>query len=284
MLITTQVAIVSPIVTAAVVCLWIVYPLSHTIQVVALLVLIPMLLVHDVHGSYMSRGYWILRITDTPDGRSSCTKNIKADSVYNPNGYSDEFDPKRAVTYCHYEGIKWADATAAKFTGTDIELAFVDDRITACTVCDTATKHKEDYEMNLGRGLTHGYHLDAKVADTALCPGVSRRRNSAGAVGVGDQICGTCTAWFARYGYINGTGGCRDYSSNDAFCSWCPLTQGAFPQRVLTCWALFWVAAVTVTPFCNFISSQTLRNNGSRRGQTSQTQPTGTGGNDKRED
>jgi hypothetical protein len=37
------------------------------------------------------------------------------------------------------------------------------------------------------------------------------------------------------------------------------LTPGAFPLRVMSFWVLFWILVIGVTPCCNFLSSQTLR-------------------------
>ena len=171
------------------------------------------------HGSVASGDFWTLRITWTPAGMSSCTRNPYTSLPYNPNGLSDYTDAAYVtshIDYCAYPEVRWGDNTGIPFNGTD-ENDILDPDPQPCTLCNMASQRPQDYAKNKGTGLSHGWYVGASPLDTMLCLGVERVLNDLGHIGKGRPVCAHCSVHF------DPTSEC-DKPANDLLCDfWCPI-------------------------------------------------------------
>ncbi len=244
----TQQAWLVSLIVFGLILFWLIHPSSHYFQICVMLALIPMFVIFNFFASNMDNRYWSLRMFNSLHGVSSCSSDSHSHQVvYNPNGFNAVVDPSEAVTYCHYDGVRWADNSGVRFNGyLDVGSLFTSE---PCDGCVYASTKKEDYDMNLGKGLSHGYYLGASVEDTVLCRGVEYVRSESGVMGRGKQICAVCTVNSFRKGLIDKTYGCREYENSDAMCVFCPghvmfHIDSGDEMRFVVGWILFWMIVI----------------------------------------
>lgn len=243
----TSSALWCPLLLCFLIGLWMVNPNSIYIQLPVTFLLTLLFLQYNYHASNSSPAYWVLRPLSlrTYAGTSSCTNNALAKLPYNPNsrlGYTDVFDVHTPLAYCPLPGFRWADATNEPFTGTDLEYVF-ETTPRKCSVCMTPSRTTQDYEANLGRGLTFGLTQDSSITDTTLCPRLSRTITTQRAVGEGLPICTTCTSRFSS-SYPE----CLSHG-RDLFCFLCPgwnraESTSSAALKSLAAWCFFWTLVV----------------------------------------
>lgn len=236
---------------------WLVRPRSSCTTVFVFLVLVFSLAWHVYQGSMASGKWWLLRIVDTPAGTSSCTSAPFVDLPYNPNGFLAYTDPgvlSDPLGFCPYPEFRWANATRAAFRPTSWVQLVAGPPYLPCSPgeeCIYASQNPGDYLLNLGRGLYHGYRVDANLRDTALCPGVQRTMNAKGVIGTGRLICTRCTQMFVDLGIIPPQPHCSqtEYAWGCSLCggwSWVSGSWDADVLRGFTWWSIGWLVVVAL--------------------------------------
>jgi hypothetical protein len=203
-------------------------PNCGCLQFFSLLFLALMFFLYNAHGSVSTSRGWVLRVFASPSGKSSCTRNPVANLPYNPNGLYDYFDASvvsQPYSFCPYPTMRWADNTETAFSPNTLA-ALVRPNWTPCTgaECRYASRFREDYQANLGMGLTSWY-LGASVADTTLCPNVEYEPNDLGVLGRGQLVCAKCTNMFVLRGVLAPQPQCTDASEHFT-CVICPGYSG----------------------------------------------------------
>lgn len=184
---------------------------------------------------------FLLNLTPQIAGKSSCTNNANAVQVgiaYNPNGflsYTSPGDSLRPFLLCPHPNLNWANNTNIPFNG------------------PLASTNKNDYSMNLGKGITDGWGSSKLSTTTSLCPRVQTNN------GVGMPICTQCTQEFIRIGKIpssSNAAACPHTSS--VSCNLCPgydssSSWDSSDQRLVASLLFAWLIIITLsTPLCIF--------------------------------
>lgn len=204
---------------------WFVNHQSFTLFYVLVGYISVLVVYHNVHASLGSNEYWPLRLWDSFDKRSSCTKLPHVQLAYNPNGltYKTLEEINIAFTFCHYEETRWADDTGLAIKGTSRDLFGLPVYPGPCkSGCTIASTYKEDYIDNLGRGLSNGWSIEANPGDTRRCPGVRSFGKGNNNFGVGDYIPSTCSWTFYTAGLIKDNLDYYPYPYFHPLCVFCP--------------------------------------------------------------
>lgn len=246
------VAFIASTIIVALLALLLFFPRSGCLQLTCLVVLAFYFWIYNLHGSYASPDPWLLRLYENKAGRSSCTSQIGVPLAYNPHGlvYDDETQLDLPHTFCPYRLLRYADNTGDDFTGTSAE-QIIDSKYTPCTsACVYASRFKEDYSANKGRGIHAGWFPLKDYRDVQLCPKMTIEVNQYGKIGIGQHLAATCTWTFVHNGMFPAQ---ESYATTKEFFT-CVLCPGYFPSiesadpdwlRAFCMWCLFWIVTVT---------------------------------------
>ncbi len=250
----TATALIAPLLLHVCVLLWLWRPGSWCLQLVTVLLATVLFYQYSIHSCNSSPSFHLLCMFSTAGGKSSCTRNTLSLSPYNPRGLIDYVDPAavyQTLSYCPFPELRWADANGIAPEQTSFDL-LVDPACPRCTEsCDVASRCPAAYP-DPGRGLAHGYHLDASPYDTMLCVGVEAVTNSQGVIGRGSLICTVCGDAFVQAGLVDAADleHC-DPGPGSPWCNLCPgyMTMESWePTKIrrLVEWFFFWILATVV--------------------------------------
>lgn len=234
----------------------IVKPRLAWLQILAIVYLFFVAWLYNVHGSYVSRTYWPLRLYTTLGGQSSCTRALNINIQYNANGmnYDNISQLEIPYSFCSYSDMRWADdiwtpADVSAFKGTNEDLLY-ETQYTPCTgSCPLASLFKEDYLANLGRGLTNGWVQGANPVNTFRCPKTTIP--APGQRARGDLLPSFCLWTFVAAGKFSGE--VIDYFPIEYYNPLCGLCPGYYSSvesenvsgiRAFFIWCCLWFILV----------------------------------------
>jgi hypothetical protein len=182
-------------------------------------------------------GLWFWHLADlsdpsspnSPIGKSSCASEVgpSFSLPYNPNGW---YSKGPAYMFCPIKGGHWASVSNRNFTGyhasTGVEIDLSRPCLTTDTSCEfLATLRPQDYQSDLGSGISGGWLLGSTTLEKEPCPGVDRTAHDpiTGTNGAGRHVCATCSMYMMLRGMEDlGIGLCNGVAHADnPYCFLC---------------------------------------------------------------